>query len=124
MSIFDSLQMLYHYSENLALGKRTWEQNPWPNFDQGYGTANAVDGSYDNREAKGKQCTVSADGKLTAEWRVDLGNLVSISFITIYYRTDNYKCMFLFIVFVVISGFLFLEPSSKLISYTKNCQSY
>lgn len=107
LSSFDSLQMLYHYSENLALGKPTWEQNPWPNLNQGYGTANAVDGSYDNRKASGKQCTVSADNKLTAEWRVDLGNLVSISFITIYYRTEYYKCMFLFIVFVCDKWFFF-----------------
>lgn len=77
-----------HGLENLALLKSTWEQNPWPNEDA-FKTANAVDGRYTNRGAYGGQCTISNDGKYTAEWRVDLGNVVSISHIDIYYRTEN-----------------------------------
>lgn len=40
------------------------------------------------REDNGGQCTVSDDGKYNATWRVDLGGIVSISNIDIYYRTD------------------------------------
>lgn len=98
---------LFYYKENLALGKPSWEQNPWPNLNQGYGTANAVDGKYNNRVATGKQCTISADQKYTAEWRVDLGTLVSISYINIYYRTDKYPCMFL-LCFFCYKSFFFL----------------
>lgn len=81
-------QIQLYNVENLALLKTTWEQNPWPNVDE-YKTANAVDGRYTNRGAYGGQCTISNDGKYTAEWRVDLGNVVSISQIDIYYRTEN-----------------------------------
>lgn len=81
-------QIQLYNVENLALLKPTWEQNPWPNVDE-YKTANAVDGRYTNRGAYGGQCTISNDGKYTAEWRVDLGNVVSISQIDIYYRTEN-----------------------------------
>lgn len=77
-----------HGLDNLALLKPTWEQNPWPNEDA-FKTANAVDGRYTNRGAYGGQCTISNDGRYTAEWGVDLGNVVSISHIDIYYRTEN-----------------------------------
>lgn len=43
---------------------------------------------YDNRGEHGGQCTISDDGKYTAEWRVDLGKVVSISQVDIYYRKD------------------------------------
>lgn len=36
-------------TENLALRKPTWEQNPWPNK-EAFKTSNAVDGKYSNRE--------------------------------------------------------------------------
>lgn len=74
--------------ENLALLKPTWEQNPWPNVDK-YKTANAVDGRYTDCGTNGGQCIISNDGKHTAEWRVDLGNVVSISNVDVYYRTEN-----------------------------------
>lgn len=77
-----------HGLENLALRKPTWEQNPWPNNDA-YKTANAVDGKYTDRRAVGGQCTISKDGIDTAEWRVDLGSVCSISRIYIYYRIEG-----------------------------------
>lgn len=97
INIFSHVLMLMYFGkshglENLALLKPTWEQNPWPNFDK-FKTANAVDGRYTDRGANGGQCTISDDGKHTAEWRVDLGSVVSISHIDVYYRTENRKCV-------------------------------
>nr|XP_034316292.1 receptor-type tyrosine-protein phosphatase epsilon [Crassostrea gigas] len=77
-----------HGLENLALYKPTWEQYPWPGESIDYGSENAVDGLYDDR-GTGGQCTISDDGKYNATWRVDLGGVVSINKIDIYYRTDN-----------------------------------
>nr|XP_034316027.1 uncharacterized protein LOC117685671 isoform X1 [Crassostrea gigas] len=74
--------------ENLALGKPTWEQHPWPETDADFGSENAVDGLYTDR-GQGGQCTISENKQSTAEWRVDLGSVVSISHIDIHYRTDN-----------------------------------
>lgn len=80
---------IFTYKENLALSKPTWEQNPWPDLPRDFGSANAVDGWYENRGPTGGQCTISNEGYYTAMWRVDLESVVSISHITIYYRTDN-----------------------------------
>ncbi|XP_052692275.1 uncharacterized protein LOC128170528 [Crassostrea angulata] len=74
---------------NLALRKPTWEKHPWPELERDYGSENAVDGMYRNRSDAGGQCTISDDGKYTAEWRVDLGSVVNIKHINIYYRTDH-----------------------------------
>lgn len=74
--------------ENLALFKLTWEQYPWPKENTDYGSENAVDGKYANRGNQG-QCTISDDGKYNATWRVDLGGVVSISYIDFYYRLGN-----------------------------------
>lgn len=83
------------FTENLALHKPTWEQYPWPDIRRDFGSENAVDGFYTDR-GTGGQCTISDDGKYTATWRVDLGGVVSISCIDIYYRTDNQgMCNFL-----------------------------
>lgn len=78
-------------TENLALRKPTWEQNPWPNK-EAFKTSNAVDGKYSNSGANGGECTISLDNKTTtAEWGVDLGSVVSIIRIDIYYRTDSFS---------------------------------
>lgn len=78
--------------ENLALRRPAWEQHPWPYTDQDYGSHNAVDGDYSDRSAAGGQCSISADSNYTeATWGVDLGEVVSISHIDIFYRTDNEK---------------------------------
>lgn len=81
--------ILFTQKENLALSKPTWEQNPWPDLSRDFGSANAVDGWYENRGHTGGQCTISNEGSYTAIWRVDLESVVSISHIKIFYRTDN-----------------------------------
>lgn len=80
--------LFYIRKENLALNKPTWQQHPWPDLSRDFGSENAVDGIYIDRETGG-QCTISSEGYYTAEWRVDLGNVLSISYINIYYRTKN-----------------------------------
>lgn len=50
---------------------------------------------YTDRGERGGQCTLSDDGKYTAEWRVDLGRVVSISHIDIYYRKDFQSMYFI-----------------------------
>lgn len=82
------LNKIPYHSENLAFGKPTWEQHPWPESDVDFGSENAVDGLYTDR-GQGGQCTISENKKTTAEWRVDLGGVVSIGHIDIHYRTDN-----------------------------------
>lgn len=79
---------LYLLKENLALNKHTWQEHPWPDSTRDFGSENAVDGLYTDRGIGG-QCTINTDGYYTAEWRVDLGSVVRISHINIYYRTDN-----------------------------------
>ncbi|XP_061171007.1 multiple epidermal growth factor-like domains protein 10 [Saccostrea echinata] len=75
--------------ENLALLKPAYQEYEWPSRPIDWGAAKAVDGQYSDRGAAGNQCTISADKKQTATWRVDLGSIVSISHIEIHYRTDN-----------------------------------
>lgn len=92
--VFKIIPILYYAIqvcalENLALSKPTWEQNPWPDLSRDFGSANAVDGWYENRGPTGGQCTISNEGSYTTMWRVDLESVVSISHIKIYYRTDN-----------------------------------
>nr|XP_034316881.1 receptor-type tyrosine-protein phosphatase epsilon-like isoform X2 [Crassostrea gigas] len=77
-----------HGLENLALYQPTWEQYPWPDTTTDFGSENAVDGMYTDCGDKGGQCTISDDGKYNATLRVDLGGVVSISQIDIFYRKD------------------------------------
>ncbi|XP_062580322.1 uncharacterized protein LOC134242253, partial [Saccostrea cucullata] len=74
---------------NLAFGRPAWQQHNWPNKPVAWGAGKAVDGRYSDRGADGEQCTISGAQKTTAEWRVDLQKIVSISHIHIYYRTNN-----------------------------------
>ena len=72
----------------MALRKSVWENRPWPGEKDWRGD-NAVDGRYTNRSAQGGQCVISRDRVENATWKVDLGGVVSISHIYIYYRTEN-----------------------------------
>lgn len=74
---------------NLALQRPVWEDNPWEGTEDWRATK-AVDGRYNDRSAAGGQCVISENFRKTATWRLDLGDVVSISHIYIYYRTDNY----------------------------------
>ena len=73
----------------MALRKDVWEDHPWPNVGEDWHAENAVDGRYTNRSAAGGQCVITENFHTTATWGVDLGKVVSISHINIYYRTDN-----------------------------------
>lgn len=71
------------------MNKHTWQEHPWPDSTRDFGSENAVDGVYTDRGSTGGQCTINAENYYKAEWGVDLGSVVSISRIKIYYRTDN-----------------------------------
>lgn len=74
---------------NVALQRPVWEDSPWMGREDWRATK-AVDGRYNDRSAAGGQCVISEHERKTATWRVDLGDVVSISHINIYYRTDNF----------------------------------
>lgn len=88
---------LYIRKENLALNKPTWQKHPWQDSTRDFGSENAVDGLYSDRGIGG-QCTFNDDGYYTAEWRVDLWRVVSISYINIYYRTENRSMIYTYFV--------------------------
>lgn len=90
--------------ENLAFEKPVWEQYPWPDKNKDFGSENAVDGLYSDRRAQGGQCTISNGGKYTATLRVDLGEVASISYINIYYRTDNLQGMLIVVCTNLVGG--------------------
>lgn len=69
-----------------------WEDNPWEGSENWKGQ-NAVDGKRNDRRATGGQCVISENKRKKATWGVDLGIVVSISHIDIYYRTENRPSM-------------------------------
>ena len=87
MDIKKTTSLVYN-KENLALRRPVWEDRPWKGKEDWRGNK-AVDGLYDNRSALGGQCVISENFARTATWRVDLGDVVSISHIDFYFRTDN-----------------------------------
>lgn len=72
-------------TENIALNKPAWQQNP----EKLYGPERAVDGIKFDLYIYGGHCTESYSGFSTAEWRVDLGEVLSIHHIFIQYATNN-----------------------------------
>lgn len=72
-------------TENIALNKPAWQQNP----ERLHGPERAVDGSKSDLYIYGGQCTTSYSGFSTAEWGVDLGEVLNIHHIFIQYATNN-----------------------------------
>lgn len=102
----------------MALHKYVFENNPWRGRENWRGE-NAVDGRYTNSSAAGGQCVISENNKETAEWGVDLGSVVSISHIDIYYRTDNQQSI-RYIMIYRFSNHFFLEPHVQIIILIHN----
>ena len=66
----------------MALHKAAWQQHP--HGDNEFNASLAVDGRKSNLSILGGECVVSAYDK-TAEWRVDLKEVLSIHHIAIQY---------------------------------------
>lgn len=77
--------------ENVALHKKAWQLHPYeiPRMNNLLSATNAVDGLKTNLSFFGGQCTQSGLYQYEAMWRVDLGAVLGINHITIYYKTDN-----------------------------------
>ncbi|XP_052695925.1 uncharacterized protein LOC128174403, partial [Crassostrea angulata] len=76
---------------NVALHKSAWQLHPYEtsNFRVFLSASNAVDGLKTNLSFSGGQCTESANHQYEAMWRIDLGAVLGINHIILYYRTDN-----------------------------------
>ena len=88
-------------TENLALNKSTWKHG------DGIFADRAVDGQKTSLSVYGTDCIPPTYTK-TVEWRVDLGNILSIHHIFIQYATNNkqwgifYYLPLLFLFFVIL----------------------
>lgn len=97
--LFCNFVLYFFVIENLALCGHTGQRHPFSPERSDFVSENAVDGLYDDRSPFGNQCTISDNYRYTAEWRVDLGSVVSISHVNIFYRTDNLRSMVISFIF-------------------------
>ncbi|XP_022300903.2 uncharacterized protein LOC111109108 [Crassostrea virginica] len=72
--------------ENLALHQLAWQSSTALSYT---GADRAVDGLYTNLDWRAGDCAASVPFHTTAEWRVDLGRVLSIHEVSIKYSTDN-----------------------------------
>ena len=75
---------ILYFAENIALNKPAWQH--YSSF--GNSAGRAVDGRKDSLSIFGSDC-VTSQHNYTAEWRVDLGAVVSIHHIFIQCATNN-----------------------------------
>lgn len=82
---------VYSILENVALHKNAWQLHPYENtyYKVFLNASNAVGGLKTNLSFYGGQCTQSGNGQYEAMWRVDLGAVLGINHITLYYKTEN-----------------------------------
>nr|XP_022289949.1 uncharacterized protein LOC111101657 [Crassostrea virginica]XP_022289950.1 uncharacterized protein LOC111101657 [Crassostrea virginica] len=79
-----SMWMFVFSFENVALNKSAWLQDPiFPNV-----ANRGVDGRKSSLSLYGDEC-VTSQPKNISEWRVDLGDVLSIHHISIQFATDN-----------------------------------
>lgn len=71
------------------MNKPAWQQHSYYPVNGPYGAGVAVDGYKLDLDVYGGLCTLSASVQSTAEWRVDLGGVLSIHYIFIQYATNN-----------------------------------
>ena len=71
----------------MALHKSAWQQHPFGSDE--LNALLAVDGRLKNLSIGGGECVTSGNDKTTAEWRVDLKNVLSIHHIVMQYAQSK-----------------------------------
>lgn len=88
----------YHFFaeilDNIALRKSARQLHPYQKvkFKKYTNASKAVDGLTSNLSFTALQCTFSEELQNIASWRVDLGAVLGIHHIAIYYKTDDIPC--------------------------------